>query len=210
MPSGRLLSLGLVTAVLAVVVQTACHLTNGLLLDNSVAQLDANREQNTFTWASSVATFTSALAAVGLAVVCPAQGRRLGVLAALLVFFSLDDSIELHERLNGILGQAWPVLALPLLVLAFALIWDISRRVSARQRRFLRAGLILLVVAVLAEAVQRFWLIDRYDPESWPFVLDTGSEEGAELAGWILVAAALISAHTRAVTNRAATRARLS
>jgi len=60
----RLLRIGVVLAVAAVGIQTLAHLANEFLLDDRVEGLDADVEGNAFTWASSVAVFAVAIAAL--------------------------------------------------------------------------------------------------------------------------------------------------
>ena len=92
-------------AVLAVLFQTVAHLGNEFVLDNRVEGLDADVEGNSFTWASSVATFTVALTAALHAAAFERQRREFSVLAGLAVWFSLDDVAIIHERVALKLGE---------------------------------------------------------------------------------------------------------
>jgi hypothetical protein len=193
----QLLSYGIAAAVVAMVAQTAIHLVNALLVSPPLRQLNADAEGNVFTWASSTATFVCAIATLGLYVLLVERVGRLLLLTAILTFFSIDEVAQFHERLNR-LGQSWTVFAAPLLVLAGALIWDLSRGLDPRASRTILVGLVSLAGAVCAEAVQRFWLLD-YGEDSWAYALDTGLEEAAELGGWMLIGAGLLSALARSV-----------
>jgi hypothetical protein len=146
-----------------------------------------------------------ALAAFLHAAVFPARRREFFVLAGLGVLFSLDDVIQLHERAalrvgEDVLGlpdylavRLWLVFYLPLLLLAGLMLWVVAEQLWPAAARTLRFGLALLVASIpveLAGAVTR-WLAERGTdvPEDFRVAV----EEGVELGGWILVAAALVA-----------------
>lgn len=202
----RLLRIGLWLAVAAVAFQTVAHLGNEFLLDDRIQGLDADIEDNVFTWASSVATFAVAVAAFLHAVAFPASRREFGALAALCAWFSLDDAILLHERAALKLGEdvlglpdyiavrLWLLLYLPLLLVAGALLWDIAKRIWEPAGRMVRLGLYLLVASVpveIAGAGTR-WLDE--EGTSVPEDLRIAVEEGLELGGWLLAAVGLTTA----------------
>jgi len=96
----RIVTVGLVLALVASVGQTIVGLVNGLVFDGRYIQLDLDREFNVFAWASSAATFAAAFAAL-LAAVALEEGRaRWATFATILAFFSADDLLVLHERLT--------------------------------------------------------------------------------------------------------------
>jgi hypothetical protein len=136
--SGWLLSAGLALAVAGVVVQTTAHLVQAFVAP-SLDYLNADRDGNVFAWASSVAIFGAAFAALVLYGL--RRRRGLLVLALALAFFSLDDIAAIHERLalhaEDLLGLAdysrravWVVLFMPLLVIVTALLVSIAREAS--------------------------------------------------------------------------------
>jgi hypothetical protein len=195
----RVLTVALAAAIVAVVLQTAVHLVNAAFFENP--QLSVLGEGNATTWASSVATFAAGFAAGLHAAVLP-EGRRIFVfLAAVFTFFSLDDMILLHERVSARFLDAvglspawdsvlWPALYLPVAGLAFLLLVGVARTAPARARRFLLVGLALLATAVAAEALSAPWSTPE-NADRWPHVVEGAFEEGAELAGWILIAGGL-------------------
>jgi hypothetical protein len=202
----RLLRIGVRLAVVAVALQTIAHLGNEFLLDDRVEGLDADIEGNVFTWASSVTTFTVGVAAFLHAVAFPRRRREFGALAALGIWFSLDDAIVVHERVALELGEdvlglpdyvavrLWLLLYLPLLLAAGFLLWRIAEEVWEPAARLVRLGLYLLVASVpveIAGAGTR-WLDE--EGTSVPEDLRIAVEEGLELGGWILVAAGLTTA----------------
>lgn len=207
----RLLRIGVPLAAAAVAFQTAAHLTNEFLLDDRVQGLDADVEGNVFTWASSVSTFAVALAAFLHAMSFRERRREFGLLAGLGVLFSVDDAIQLHERVGLEVGEEllglpdyiavrlWLVFYLPLLLLAAALLWILAEQVWEPAGRMLRLGLLLLVLSIPAEiaGVATRWL-EEHGTDA-PEAIRVAVEEGLELGGWILAAVALMTAFTVAL-----------
>ncbi len=99
----------------------------------------------------------------------------------------------------------WIVLYLPLLVLAFAVLAALARDTDARTRRFIHVGLGLLVFAVAAESSSALTHSWGYEDGSTYDTFEVAVEEGAELAGWILVAAALAAHMSWALITAAST-----
>lgn len=203
-PLDRLLDLGLGLAAAAFALELLAHVGNEWALDGRVANLNAGAEGNAPTWASSVTTFT---AAVGVLIAALAAVRRrldLFALAALLAWFSLDDIIQAHERVSGVLDvfgdvpeyirtRLWLPVYLPLFALAGYLLLRFAGEAPARAARFVRAGFALLVVGVLFEVagLSTKWLARR--DVVWPDDIRVGLEEGIELAGWVLVATGTVA-----------------
>jgi hypothetical protein len=219
----RIARAALVIAVVAVAVQTTLHLVATLVFDPSSGipwSFDADHENTPFMWASAVATFGAAFAVALIALVRNSDLPRLVGLAALLAYLSLDDVLSLHEQLGLELGErllddvrggfvirTWVLAYLPLLALAAALLLRTSRERNA-SGGLVPLGLLLLVLAVAFEVVGLVttWIAD--EATTWPDSIQVALEEGAELAGWILVAgglaAGLIGEIAEALTARAA------
>ncbi len=197
----RLVAAGILLAVAAVAAQTAVHLANGLLFDGRYTQLNADSEYTPFSWASTVASFSAASVVLGAAIVF--ERRRSLLLAAVLAYLSLDDAIRLHERLGETaLGHGlalpsymirllWPALYVPILVLAVALLWTFARKIPTSARRLTGFGVLLLASAVVAEALSTILLRAGVTYGDLADVPKVSVEEGAELGGWILIAAGL-------------------
>ncbi len=208
----RLVAVGLTPAVAAVALQTSVHLGNALLFDGRYGGLSADSEYTVFTWASRVAAFTAASVALSAAIVFGLS--RLLLLAALLAYFSLDDALRLHERLGESVASLglptyssrllWPALYVPLLALAFALLWVSARSGSKSARRCVGFGALLLAAAVAAEALSTILFWAGAEPGDVTDVLEVAVEEGAELGGWILIAAGLTAAVFHALLGAAA------
>ena len=201
----RLLDLGLRLAVAALALELFAHVGNEWLLDGRVANLDAGAEGNAPTWASSVLTFTAAIGVLLLVLAAPRRRLDLVALALLLAWFSLDDIIQAHERVSGVLDvfesapeyvrtRLWLPVYLPLFALAGYLLLRVAAEAPARAARFVRIGFALLVVGIAFEVVglSTKWLARR--DVVWPDDIRIGLEEGIELAGWAVVATGCVAA----------------
>lgn len=198
----RILNAAFVVAAVAVAAQTLAHLTNAIVFDYDYFQLDADQDGNAVSWASSVATFGVAFCAVLLGLVGADRAWRLFVLACVLCFFSLDDSITIHEEIASAATRMldveekvsrvlWPLFYLPLLAFAATTLWRLSSPARDPIRRAIWLGLTLLAVAVLAELVSVLWSDSDPTHRTLADDIEVAVEEGAELAGWIVLAAAL-------------------
>jgi hypothetical protein len=216
-----LVRFGIGLAVLAVLVQTMAHLVNEFLLDDQVQGLDADVEGTAFTWASSVATFTVALAAALHAAAFERGRRELAVLAAIAAWFSLDDVAIIHERAALELGEdvlglpdyaavrLWLVLYLPLLLRAGWLLWRLAQESWPPADRALRLGLGLLVASIPVEmAGLGTRRLVEHGGTDVPEVLRVALEEGLELGGWIVLGAGLTAILCSALMSSAPPEAR--
>jgi hypothetical protein len=203
-PVERVLSLGVRIALIGGVLLGVGHLLNVFVFDGDVWTLDAESEVNVWAWASSVATFAAAFVALVLALLArAADAGRLWFLAFVLAFFSVDDILAIHERVGRAVRDdaldlesgwgriVWPTIFFPLLASAFLILWRLGREAPPSAGRVLRLGLGLLAAAVALEIVSSPWYISGRDSNTVPGALEVAFEEGCELAGWILVAAAL-------------------
>jgi hypothetical protein len=202
-PAVSLVRFGVRLALVAVVVQSVVHLGNEFLLDDRVQGFDADVEGNSFTWASSVATFTVALAAALHAAAFESHRREFGLLAVIAAWFSLDDVAIIHERAalkvgEDVLGlpdyaavRLWLIAYLPLLLLVGLVLWRLADESPPPADWAVRLGLGLLVASIPVEIAglgTRRLADDGTDlPEDFRIAL----EEGLELGGWIVLAAAL-------------------
>lgn len=195
------MSIGIVLAAAAAAFVVVSQFAYVFAFDAEVGALNADAENNTFSWMSSSVTFVGGFVALLLSVVDTRRNAFL-LLAAVLTFFSLDDTLQLHEDVGtrvadglslerGLVHGVWPVIFFPLLAFAFILIWRVSGQLADRTQRVLRLGLALLVVGVLAEGAASAWYGSGEDAENFVGALEIGVEEGAELAGWILVVTGL-------------------
>jgi hypothetical protein len=126
---------------------------NAVFLDKRA--LNVNFEDNPFAWASTVATFSVAFAAVLHAVLLTSRRVPYVLLAIVAGFVSLDDMVAIHEDIGAeaadVLGLAqsydsvlWPVLYLPLLAVGLLILFSLAREAPERPRRFITTGIALL------------------------------------------------------------------
>lgn len=200
----RLVTVAVVFAVVTAGTQTALGLVNGIALDHRYRLLDPDREFTAFSWGATVATFAAAFTLLVVAAVQRRERGRLLVLAALLSFFSLSDLVIIHEPLTrrlfvqvlglplGLGARMSSVLLFPLLATALVLLLLQAREAPRRAAGAIVAGLGCLVAAVGLELLNgilsALGLITFRQPLD---VLIATTEEGLELAGWILIAGGL-------------------
>ena len=199
-------------AFAAVAVQTALHLANFAFFDGDIDGLNADEEYNAFAWASSMSTFAAAFFLFVPAVAAAALDWMTAALAAVITFFSIDDAIGIHERLAersvellnvqvSLERVTWPLVFLPALAFAFVMLLRMAQASSRRISFAIKSGLALLAAAVLAEVTSAAYLGNG--DVTWTETLEVAFEEGAELAGWILIAGALAAgAYLAAVPRR--------
>ncbi|MEO5791587.1 MAG: hypothetical protein ABIR67_05865 [Gaiellaceae bacterium] len=202
----RLAHVGIRLTLAVVAVQTVLHLLN-LALSTSIRSLDVNGEQTLFSWLSSVVIATAALACLLLAVVQRGRNVSLLALGGMLAFLSLDEAVLIHERLVIRLTEAleiraewnsviWPVLYLPLLASVLALLVLEARRGARSTSVLVFVGLGCLAAAVGAEIVSAPYSLDDY---GIAHSLEGAIEEGLEVAGWGLIATAMLSRFALAI-----------
>ena len=164
-----------------------------------------------------MATLAAGLAALLHSRSSPAP-REAAALGVLLVFFSLDDFLEIHENagldVSESLGlpdyvgpRLWVVLYLPLAAAGLVLLWRVAAELGGRPRSSILLGVALFGSGYLLEAAG---IVTKRIEESGfdlPHLIRAGLEESVELAGWILVAAGL-TAGMLAAASRGALAAR--
>lgn len=201
-PVRRLLAVTFGLAAFVLLAQTSLHLVNGLLLESEYNNFNADAEGNAWAWASSVAQFTAGVGAL-LAFLCDRR-RSFAVLAFVLAYFSVDDSIRIHEtaivRLDRALGIAsdyerymFAAVYFPVFVLTALMLLQAARRAPRRAGTFILLGVSLLVFAVACEVVGTKWAPEGDAQPTTPYVIEVALEEGAELLGWILIAGGLLA-----------------
>lgn len=185
-------------ALVAVVVQSVAELANfGFSFDR--AALNADEEYNAFAWASSMSTFAAAFFLFVPAAAAGALNRITLLLAAAIAFLSLDDAVGLHERVAErsveildvevpLQRVFWPLIYFPLLVFVFVILLRMAREVAPPFSTALGGGLALLALAIVAELSSALYIGD--DEHTWANAVEVAVEEGAELAGWVLIAGA--------------------
>ena len=211
--AARILTGTLVLAIAAVALQTVVDLLDFWALDRDVELLLADSDLGVFSWGSVAATSVVAVGALLLSTVDGRRRRLLWFVAGTSAYLSLDDQIGLHERVGDIADRAeglaaweparllWPALYLPLLAALFLGIWRLAGGFPRRPVWFVNVGLALLAAAVVLEVLSAAVIRAGYDRGSVLYELEAVLEEGAELAGWILIAGAFLTAFVLALRD---------
>jgi hypothetical protein len=210
----RIIRVGIVLTSFAVLGQSVIHLINVMVFDLGIGLLNADADGTVFAWASVVVTFLAAAMAALLAALRPRHAVLLLGLAAALVFLSLDDSVQIHERVSELKTQLgpithfartfWPLVYLPLLAAVFWGLAVVASGMRPALRRLVILGLGLLVAAILLEMASPVLFVIGFDHGDLGYELEAVIEEGAELGGWMLVALALAATVCTASPNGAA------
>ena len=195
-------------ALVCVAIQTAVYLPDALLSNHELHLLDADGDFSIWAWGNASTIVVGALAGVLLALTVqrPLVKVYAGI-AGTLTFLSLDETVGIHERLTNdlpsLLGvpdyyarAIWPAVYLPLLATVAMLLIVAARRLAPRPARLVRLGLLLLVLAVVAEITSTVLIADGHATGSVPDTVEVAVEEGCELGGWILIASALLAGMT--------------
>jgi hypothetical protein len=204
--------MGVVLAVVGVTVQTVIHFFNYLALDERYAEFDVSSEHTIFAWAATAAAFGAAVAALVLAL-RRSDRRLLLLLALLLAYFSLDDFVEIHERLGFELAQGlglsenvsqrfWLVLFTPLFAFALWVLWRVAENSGGRPQRYQQLAIGLLLGGVFMEAVGLVTKNLADEGRDAPHVVRAAFEEGFELGGWIILTAGLFAAFYASFEDR--------
>lgn len=198
----RLLKSGLLFAGVGFALQGGLHLVNVVFFGLDLDVINADSDTSAFSWLSVSAEFTTALAAFLLGTILPRARPRFFGLAAICAFFSADDMLQIHENLTTGWASSpglpshfgrmiWPAVFFPVLALAFILLWTLALQVGVELARFIQSGLVLLGASLVLEVTSAAFFYAGLDHGDLPYELEVVVEEGAELAGWVLIAAAL-------------------
>jgi hypothetical protein len=184
-------------AVFSVTAQTVAHVVDVWILDREVPALELNTNENPFNWLPALMILIAGMSIFRLHRTRPGA-RGLLVTASLLVFFAIDDALELHYRV-----PSWPIVYLPLFGIVGWTLWSLANASLPPTRQMLKAGLALLIAAVLVDVIAPP-LLDRggWEAGSWPHELKVVLKEATQLAGWVLIAFGAIAANVRVSRDR--------
>lgn len=188
----RLAVAGIVVAAVSIGATLVVGMVEGTLLPYD--RLDPDSESSVFNWASSGAELIAAFVCAAQAVASCRHRAMFGVLAAVILYLSLDDAFVVHETIGktlqdhiglvaGIGEQVWTAAYAPLLVATALLLWRVVRGVRREADVLLLVGLTCFALAIGFEVMGATPL-----GEPLGFVV---AEEALELGGWELAAAAL-------------------
>lgn len=184
------------------------------------ARFSLSFEANLPTWAASSLLIACAIAS-GKVAMSPAARPRGSwwVVTAAFGFASLDEAIELHEQMGGLIDAGgvlyfdWIVSAAVILAALAVALWPWLRALApATRRRLVLAGAVYFGGAVVMELPLGWWT-DQAGAGSLGYALIDWVEETMELAGAVLMLRALMlhieeeptTATTTATTTTATT-----
>jgi len=204
-PDDRVIEGGLRLTLAAAGTVIVLHVIGVAILDRRLELILADGEGNAIAWLSTAVAVAAAVGALLAFALGAGHRGALAGLAAGAAFLSLDEAVELHERLGPAAGRALgtseetgerlqlltiaPVLAVVFLAAAL-----LASRSDRAVRRCLVAGLAALVAAVAIEQVLGAVTNALEDSGmSWPDVLRVALEEATEVIGWGLLATGLLA-----------------
>lgn len=190
----------LVSTTIAVSVVGAAAELGGYLLgwpDRWSSALSLSYEGNAPTWYASSLLILCAAALASCAARATQDRSAWGALAAIFAFLSLDEAIELHEHLGGLvpgrgaLFFSWVIPATVVVgVLGLAFARFLGRLDAVDRRRFVIAGA-LYIGGALAMELPLGWWTEREGDDNLVYGMLDWVEESLELAGATLFLVAL-------------------
>lgn len=192
---------GAAVAGAGLIVELVHTRSHAAAVEKLVELLSLSYEANLPTWYASSVLLACGLLLGAIAADVAARGgpRRfhwIG-LAAGFFFMSLDEAIEIHEHLGGLVGTGGPlyfdwVIPAGILVAVLAMLYlPFLRELPARRRRqFVIAGAVYLGGAIGAELPLGWWT-DRAGTDNPTYAMIDWVEETLELAGASLFLLAL-------------------
>lgn len=175
--------------------------THADIVESLVGLLSLSYEQNVPTWFASSLLLACAVLLAAIAIDVGERGGRYrarwAILAAGFTLMSLDEAIELHEHLDGVVEGGsllyfdWVIPATALVAIVGASYLPMLRDLPPRRRRqFLVAGAIYVGAAVGLELPLGWWS-GREGTENAGYALIDWTEETLELVGASLFLLAL-------------------
>jgi hypothetical protein len=161
-------------------------------------------EGSVLDWLSVAALGATAVVAAAGALFVPGRRWRFALLGAILAFLAVDDALALHERVTSAVAGRLAIADhadtlfllpyLPLLGLAFWLLWTSAVDVG---RRRVRLGLALLVCALAARALAALVTATGLALAPWERTVGVAAMHDAELLAWLLLASGLAACVAR-------------
>ncbi len=120
------------------------------------------------------------------------------VFTGVLAHVSLDEILQIHERLERLSGVSWQTLYVPLFILAAVVWWRVIRQLEPRARLLLGLGAAMWVVS---QALEHFeWLADGAKTPHYNALMI--AEEVLEMIGSLLFLLALLNARSALLPKR--------
>jgi hypothetical protein len=178
--------------------------------------LSLSEEANLPTWYSSILLFACAVALASIASTVRGERGRFAthwaVLAAIFLYMSLDETAQLHERLNslwsfhGVFYFSWIIpAAVIVLVIGLAYLPFVLNLPPPTRIRFIAAGIIYVGGALIMEMPLGVWAT-RHGEDNLGYVVIDAVEETMEMAGASFFLLAVLR-HRASLAQASSTRA---
>jgi hypothetical protein len=171
-----------------------------------------SEEANVPTWYSSMLLFSCALVLASIATIARSSVKQWAVLAAVFAYMSLDETAQIHERLNslhllsslrGVFYFGW-IIPAGILVLAVgaAYLPFVLRLPPPTRWRFIVAGVIYVGGALVMEMPLGVWST-HHGEDNLGYALIDAIEETMEMAGASMFLVALVRHRAELVESAA-------
>jgi len=183
----RLVAAGLTAILILVLAGAAAQLADyGFGL--GPGPLDSSADGGVFGVVGDLALASAALAAWATLGRARARTHVVSVLAVLLTFLAVDKALSMHDQIPH-----WPAYYAPVIVAALVALVAVAGDLSRRSLRLMAAGLLLLGAAFVLHFTGETLLDKLHASHSgWAAEVKAVVKHGAELAGWLIVALALM------------------
>jgi hypothetical protein len=178
----------------------AAELLRGRLDEAIVAKLSLSYEGNLPTWFTSSLLLAGAIAAGSIARGRPPDARGWWGVSAVLGWASLDEAVEIHEHLGGLVGTRgvftydWVWFGAAIVVVLAAVFLPFLRALpTLTRRRLIVAGAIYLTGALVMELPLGWWVDRVGHTDGMVYAALDWIEETLEMIGAALVVLALVA-----------------
>ena len=206
----RLLLVVGVVALLGLVVEVWHSRSHDAVIEALLTKLSLSYEGNVPTWLSSSVLLLCALAAGAIAHARPPWHRHWWGIAAILMWMSIDEAVELHEHLgghieaSGIFYYDWVIPAAGILAVLAVIYTPFLRALDPRSRmRLVIAGAIYVGGALVMELPLGNWA-EQHGTDGLGYGLIDWVEETMEMVGASLALVALVAHRDEMPESRAA------
>lgn len=204
----RLIAVAAAIVVIALIFLLAHQRTTGLLSQNLHTvfwYFDVGREYNLATWYNSGLWLLMGVLSAAIALARPAHRGAWWLLTAVALFASVDEYLEVHERLdmpgNRIAehlpfdpGFTWVLLGAPIALMIGLLLLRLVLSLPARARNgLILGGVLFLLGAIGAESMNGMILAGNGHIVNNAFIYGTMLEEMLEMSGVAVALASLVS-----------------
>jgi hypothetical protein len=167
-------------------------------VDVLLPRLSLSYEANLPTWLSSSLLLACAIAAGAIARALPPMHRHWWGIAAVATWMSIDEAIELHEHLGGLVGTGgvlyydWVIPAAVILAALAVIYVPFVRALAAPTRMRLVVAASIYVSGALVMELPLGWWTETHGSDGVGYALIDWVEETLEMVGACLALVALV------------------